>query len=136
MLFHQPACARLASIVEVWSIALIRIVLIHSLIVVIVHSLGMLSGSLLSLIGVVFVHSLCLGELVDFTSNETGEEFFGKGMGHGLACPWSVLPTSRDTAGDGHTLLPLMVFEQFHAFKGSTASDEFMGELGLVIVAV
>ena len=34
-----------------------------------------------------------------------------------------------------HTLLALAVFEELHALEGSTASNEFVGEFGLVVIA-
>ena len=98
----------------------------------------MISGSLLGLVGIILVHSLGLGELVDFSSNESGEQFLGKGMGDRLAY---VRFVSIGTGGlrcgckGGLTFFALMVLKQLHALKGSTACDELMGELGLVIVA-
>jgi len=55
------------------------------LIVVIVHALGTLFGVLVSLMAVIGVHALGLGELVDFTANEASEKFFGKGVGDWVA---------------------------------------------------
>jgi hypothetical protein len=54
--------------------------------VIIVHALCTLLGVLVSLVAVIGVHTLSLSQLVDFTSDEAGKEFFGKGMGDRLAC--------------------------------------------------
>lgn len=51
----------------------------------IVHVLGALLGVVLGAHGVVFVHALCFGELVDFGAGEAGEEFFGELVGDGFA---------------------------------------------------
>ena len=77
----------------------------------------MLLGSSLCLVCVVLIHALRLGQFVYFTANEAGEEFLGELVRDLLA------------------FLALVVFVEFHAFKGGTASDQFVGELGLIVVA-
>jgi hypothetical protein len=56
--------------------------------VIVVHVLGALLSVLVSLVAVVLVHALGLGQLVDFTADEASEKFLCKGVGDGLA--WRV----------------------------------------------
>ena len=72
-------------VVEVGLITSIGIIVVHVAVVIIVHSLGLLLAMSAGLDLVILVHTLGLGELVDFTSNEAGEEFFGKSVVDGLA---------------------------------------------------
>jgi len=106
-------------VVEVWLITLIGIVLVHVTIMFIVHSLNltlaMLSGPDL----VIFIESLRLSELVNFTSNEAGEDFFGEAVVDGLA------------------LSALLVLVELHALEGRGTANELVREFALmVIVAV
>lgn len=49
-------------------------------IMLIVHVLAALLRMALSLDLVVFVHAVCLCQLIDFTSHEASEKLFGKSM--------------------------------------------------------
>jgi hypothetical protein len=57
-----------------------RIILILIAVVVVIHVLSPLLGMSACFNLVIFVQALGLSELVNFTSNKTGEEFFGKGV--------------------------------------------------------
>jgi hypothetical protein len=75
-----------ALVVEVWLITLVGIILLHVAVVIIVHPLRLLFAMSSSLDLVILVQALCLGELVDLTSDEAGKEFFRESMINGLAC--------------------------------------------------
>jgi len=52
----------------------------------IIHVLDLLLGVMLGLLTINEIHSLGLRELVDFSTCDTDEEFFGELVGDGLAC--------------------------------------------------
>ena len=111
---------------------------------------------------VVGIHAFSLGQLVHFTSDEAGKDFFGEGVVDGLAYAlftsavcllrkavadkygkhvgWRITMCVHDRRRsperfDGHTLFTLVVLKQLHAFEGGGTADELMGEFGLVIIA-
>jgi hypothetical protein len=56
------------------------------LITLLVHVLGVLLGVVMGLLAVNPVHTLGLGELVDFATDDAGDKFLGKGVADWLAC--------------------------------------------------
>ena len=64
---------------------LLRVVLVVATVVLIVELLGVLPGLTLGLLTVDVVGALGLGETVDFTASEAGEELLGELVGDGLA---------------------------------------------------
>lgn len=60
--------------------ALVRVVLVLSTVVVVVHTLGVLLGLVLGLLSVDKVHALGLGELVNLSTGNTGEELLGESV--------------------------------------------------------
>ena len=85
------------------------------------------------------LHTPSLGELVDFTANESSKEFLGEGVVHDVAC-YNVRSKEATKTASGEervlTLLALVVFVELEALKSSTASYELMGELGLMVWVV
>lgn len=65
---------------------LLRVVLVVAAVVLVVELLGVLPGLTLGLLAVDEVGTLSLGEAVDFTASEAGEELLGELVGDGLAC--------------------------------------------------
>lgn len=64
----------------------VRVPLVLSTVVLVVHTLHVLLGVTLGLDSVVFVHALGLDELVDFGADEADEGLFGEGVGDWLSC--------------------------------------------------
>lgn len=65
--------------VLMWSL-LVRVELVLSSVLVIVHGLGVLLGLVLSLLSVYEVHTLGLCELVDLSTDKTHESLLGEGV--------------------------------------------------------
>lgn len=71
-----------------WAV-LVRVILVGTLavdVVLVVHVLGILLGLAVGLFLVPFIHTLGLGELVDFTTHKSSQEFLGECVRDGLAC--------------------------------------------------
>ena len=72
-------------------------------VVLVVHVLDVLPGVVLGLLTIDEVHSLGLGELVDFSTCETDEELLGELVGNWLACENTRISTvsscKQDSAG-------------------------------------
>jgi hypothetical protein len=64
---------------------LVGVVLVVLAVVLVVELLGVLLGLVLGLLAVEEVFALGLGEAVDFTTSEAGEELLGELVGDGLA---------------------------------------------------
>ena len=63
----------------------LRVILILSTVVFIIHVLSVLLGMVLSLLAVDEIHSFCLCQLVYFGAGEANEEFLGELVGDWLA---------------------------------------------------
>jgi hypothetical protein len=126
------------SVVEVWLITGVGVVLIHVAIVIVIHSLGLLLAMFSCFDLVVFIQPLRLSELVNFGTDESGKEFFGETVVDFLACALLAIEPCVfvEEAMYIYTFSALLVFVQLHAFKGSGATDELVGELALVAVVI
>ena len=81
------------------------------------------------------LHTLCFGELVNLTANESSEELLGESMVHDIAFGRQ-LKGFTDTACGGEsslTLFALVVLVELEALEGSSTGHELMGELGFVV---
>ena len=119
-------------------IILVRVIVVGTLaidVVLVVHVLGILLGLAVGLLSVPLVHTLGLGELVDFTTDNASQEFLGESVGDGLACNGNILLASTEVEMLQKlelTFLALLVFKELEALESSPAGDQFMGELSLV----
>lgn len=103
---------------------LVRVVLIVVAIVLVVKLLSPLPGLVLRLLAIDVVGALCLGQAVDFTASEAGEELFGEAVGYCFSC-WRIshAQAARDSGMMAHTFLPLLVFEHLHGHEGSASGE-------------
>jgi hypothetical protein len=117
---------------------LVRIILVCTLlldIVLVIHVLRGLLSVTASLDRVVLVHSLGLSQLVDFAANEASEKFLGELVRDGLAC--AVLGFESTVEGwRRHAFIALVVLKKLHSFEGGSTCDQFMRELGLIVIAL
>jgi hypothetical protein len=115
---------------------LVGVVLVVVAVVLIVQLLATVACLTLGALAVDVVGTTSLGEPVDLSSGETGEEFLGELVGDWLACGGAV---SADDGGGkldnawSLTLLALVILESLEASEGSSAGEELMRELGLVV---
>lgn len=71
-----------------WRVVLVGVVLVGALatlVVLLVHMLGVSLGLVFGLLAVEEVLALGLGKLVDLRTSKAGDEFLGEGVGDGLA---------------------------------------------------
>lgn len=129
----------LVPVVEpLWAIVLVRVVLICTLIlnvVLVVHIFGSLFGMTTSLYGVVLIHALGLGKLIDLTTNEASEKFLGELVRDGLACAVLGFEETNEI-WRRPAFLALVVLKELHALEGGRTCDHFMRELRLVVVTL
>jgi hypothetical protein len=104
-------------------------------IVLVIHILGGLLCMTTSLDGVVLIHSLGLGQLVDLASHEANEKLLGELVRDGLACTvlgFEITVERRNRLA----FLPLVVLKELHALKGGSTCDQLMRELRLILIAL
>lgn len=112
------------------------VVLLLSTVVVIVHGLSVLLGSVLGALLVDEVHTLGLSELVNLSTGNTGEELLSEGVGDWLACRRYLSVCLIGMRGDGvsrHTVLALLILKELEGLEGSGTSNELVGELSLTV---
>lgn len=133
---HLPAAEALLKVAM--RRLLVRVVLVLTTVVLVVKLLGVAPGVTLGLLAVNVVGALGLGETVDLTASEASKNLLGKSVRDSLA--WRGVSdccrSSLGLVGLVLTLLPLSVLEHLHGHEGSTAGEQLVAELGLVVVLV
>jgi hypothetical protein len=97
-----------------WGLPLLRVVVLMTSVVLVVELVAPLLSLVVGALLVNEVHALRLGEAVDLSTGETGEELLGKLVGDGLA------------------LVALLVLECLEPSEGGSTCDGLVRELGFV----
>ena len=82
------------------------------------------------------VHTPSLGELINFSTNESGKKLLGESVVHGFT--YSIVSSIRSMLYGVEckvksTLFTLFVLVKLEALEGGTPGYEFVGELGFVV---
>lgn len=133
---HLPAAGLVEAGVTRETRGVVLVGTVATLVVLLVHVVGVLLGVLVSLDPVNLIHTLALGELVNLGANKTSQGLLGKRVLNGLAYMGMKIKIFFFQCCEriSLTLLALVVLPGLHTGKGSGTSNELVRELALVLL--